>query len=299
MSIGVVIVTYNRLEKLKISLESFDNQTVNPKYIVVINNKSTDGTKQYLEDWKDKEKDYTKYVIETEKNLGGAYGFYTGLKKAIKLEADWIYVSDDDAFPEKDVIEKSEKFLNEYKDKENLAAICTKVLRNGKIDYYQRQRMIKGKLFTKVIISNEEDYKKDFFEFNLFTYVGTIMNKKYLEKYGITEKDFFIYGDDWEHSYRLSKYGKILCVPSIVVIHNTESSKETPWRKYYATRNALIWYKGIGKRYFYIAYLKYKIHLIERKIFKRNLESCEAIEQAMKDAKKGKLGKNEKFSPKC
>lgn len=297
MNIGVVIVTYNRLEKLKKALESFDNQIVKPKYIIVVNNKSTDNTKEYLEQWKKLEKEYKKYIIETEENLGGAGGFYTGLKKSLELDADWVYVSDDDAFPEKDVIEKAENFLNEYKDREELAAICTKILRNGKTDYFHRAS-IKKRLFSfKITNSKEEDYQKDFFEINLFTYVGTILNKEYLEKYGITRKDFFIFTDDWEHSYRLSKHGKILCIPSITVRHNTENAKGEDWRIYYAKRNTLIWYKSFGKRYFYYAYFDEKIRLIAKKILKYKIETHEPIRQALKDAKKGILWKSEKFMP--
>lgn len=48
MQIGVVLVTFNRLEKLKIALESFENQTCSPKYLLVVNNASTDGTGDFL-----------------------------------------------------------------------------------------------------------------------------------------------------------------------------------------------------------------------------------------------------------
>ena len=42
--IGCVIVTFNRLEKLKKALAAYDKQEVKPKYIVVVDNASTDGT---------------------------------------------------------------------------------------------------------------------------------------------------------------------------------------------------------------------------------------------------------------
>ena len=56
MEIGVVLVTFNRLEKLKIALEAYERQTVKPKYILVVDNNSTDGTREYLENWKKEEK---------------------------------------------------------------------------------------------------------------------------------------------------------------------------------------------------------------------------------------------------
>ena len=38
-NIGIVIVTYNRLEKLKHTLNTYENQSLLPQYIIVVNNK--------------------------------------------------------------------------------------------------------------------------------------------------------------------------------------------------------------------------------------------------------------------
>lgn len=291
-NIGVVIVTYNRVEKLKKCLQLFDLQTVKPKYIIVINNKSTDNTKEYLENWANIKAEYEKYNIENEANLGGSGGFYKGLKEALNLNADWIYVSDDDAFPEIDTIEKCEKFLGEYKDNKKLVAFCTKVLDKGKIAHIHRKTIKKGIFKLKEKSSKEEDYRKDFFEINTFSYVGAVMNKELLIRYGITNKEYFIYYDDVEHSYRLSKYGKILCVPSIIVHHDSEpSSNKANSKIYYFIRNRLIWYKSVGKRFYYYELFKRRIILIVRKILRQNTKSQNLIKQALKDAKKNKMGK--------
>ena len=47
MNFGVVLVTYNRLDKLKIALECYEKQTYLPKNIMIINNASNDGTNEY------------------------------------------------------------------------------------------------------------------------------------------------------------------------------------------------------------------------------------------------------------
>lgn len=298
MLIGVVIVTYNRLEKLKIALDSFDKQTKKPAYILVINNKSTDNTSEFLKNWQKDEREYRKYDIEMKENLGGSGGFYEGLKESLNLNADWIWVSDDDAFPEKDVIEKAENFLEHYKNKNELAAICTKVCNNGRIDYWHRYKVKKGILKLHTVLSDEEDYKKEKFDINQFSYVGTIMNKEYLKKYGITNKEYFIHYDDSEHSYRLSKYGKILCVPSMTVHHDTDESKnEADWKVYYHIRNRLHYYKSIGKRFFWFEYLKTKISLVVKRILKYNIYKHKLLEDAINDAKNDKLGKNEIYIP--
>ena len=42
------------LEKLKIALKSYEKQSFKPQYILVVNNNSTDGTLEYLKEWKSK-----------------------------------------------------------------------------------------------------------------------------------------------------------------------------------------------------------------------------------------------------
>ena len=290
-NIGVIIVTYNRIEKLKQCLEAFDVQTVKPKYIMVINNKSTDNTKEYLKSWIKIKTQYRKYNVETESNLGGSGGFYLGQRKALNLDADWLYLSDDDAFPEIDVIEKSEKFLNTYSNKEKLAAFCTKVVNNGNISYGHR-RVTKEKLFRiDSQISKREDYKKEYFEINTFSYVGVIINKKFIEKYGVTKKEFFIYYDDSEHSYRLSKYGKILCIPNITVHHNTDSKIKSKYMAYYFTRNKLLWYKSLKRRYYYYELIRQYIYLFAKEILRYKVEEHKMIKLGIKDARKNKTGK--------
>ena len=61
-NIGAVVVTFNRLEKLKKALESYEKQTLLPEYIIVVDNASKDGTKEYLERWKKGNSEYEKIV---------------------------------------------------------------------------------------------------------------------------------------------------------------------------------------------------------------------------------------------
>lgn len=106
-----------------------------PDYVVVVNNASTDNTLNYLNEWENKKSTYSKYVITTKKNLGGSGGFYTGLKFAQNLKSKWIWVSDDDAFPEKNALEIAQKYLDEKK----VSAVCGSVINNGRFDIVHRR----------------------------------------------------------------------------------------------------------------------------------------------------------------
>lgn len=81
--IGVIIVTYNRLEELKIALDRSEKQSLLPDSILIVNNASNDGTKEWLTEWKDTQSTFLKYVINLHHNLGGSGGFYFGQKIAL------------------------------------------------------------------------------------------------------------------------------------------------------------------------------------------------------------------------
>ena len=98
--IGCVVVTYNRLEKLKNTLRCYESQGLLPRYVIVVDNASTDGTYEYLEEWKKERELFDKIVIHSEENGGGSGGFYLGEEESLKRDADWVMLADDDAYPE-------------------------------------------------------------------------------------------------------------------------------------------------------------------------------------------------------
>ena len=86
MDIGVVIVTFNRVEKLKTALLNFDVQSILPAYIIVVDNASSDETPAFLGKWENDKKRYMKKVIRMNQNKGGSGGCYTRLQESLKLK---------------------------------------------------------------------------------------------------------------------------------------------------------------------------------------------------------------------
>lgn len=92
--ITAVIVTYNRKELLGQNIEMLLKQTIPFDSIIIVDNCSTDGTFEYLKNcgWTTEPFIY----LKTETNIGGAGGFYTGVKAAYEAGADWIVLMDDE-----------------------------------------------------------------------------------------------------------------------------------------------------------------------------------------------------------
>ena len=126
IKLAAVVVTYNRLDKLKIALNCYDKQTKQGDYLIIIDNCSTDGTSEYLNEWKDISSQYEKRVLTTESNIGGAGGFYTGMKYALDLNVSWIWVADDDAYPNLNAFESFYNYIG-YKEIAKIAGICSSI----------------------------------------------------------------------------------------------------------------------------------------------------------------------------
>lgn len=294
--ITCVIVTYNRINKLKKAIKSYENQTVLPNEIIIVDNCSTDGTTEFLEKWVTEDNNIKKDTIFLKQNTGGSGGFYTGIKKAMEGDCDWIYVSDDDAYLESDVIELLHKRIAEVSHR--VGAICGTVLENGEIGFFHR-RVYKEHLFwlTERNLGNKE-YKRHCVDLSTYSYVGTALRKDALFEIGLPHKDFFLWYDDTEHGVRMGKRYRILLFPDIRIIHDVEpSNNKITWKKYYGYRNYLLTLKYNYSNIYYVFWKSMlRLSCIKDFITQRK-EVIKMKLQAIEDADNNKLGKSEVYYP--
>ena len=93
---AAIVVTYNRKKLLKECIRNLQKQTQQVD-IIVIDNMSTDGTVDML---KPLIKNNSIIYHSTGKNIGGAGGFYEGIKLAYKLGYEYFWLMDDDCIPQ-------------------------------------------------------------------------------------------------------------------------------------------------------------------------------------------------------
>lgn len=305
--IAVVLVTFNRLEKLKVALECYEKQNEHIEKMVVVDNHSTDGTIDYLKKWETEKGNFTRKVLYLSQNTGGAGGFGSGMVEALKeidnndLEADWVLVSDDDAFPEQNALKKLVDFYESLskEQQEDIASLSSAVINHGEIHEAHRSKIEKGAFRVRFVGISKSEYQKPYFEMDLFSYVGTMIKVDALREEGTTNQELFIYGDDNEHSFRLKRYGKLICVTESRFNHDTPGveTRKIGWHNYYNRRNQLY----ILKKYFPARYLY--IRLLKRYIFDESLISKYSKEErslfraARIDALACKLGMHTLYKP--
>lgn len=297
--LGVIIVTFNRLNLLKECICACLEQSYPFEEIYIINNASTDGTKEYLNTLKESKIN----IYNSKENLGGAYGFYKGIKHFEDSSLDYILLIDDDAILDENYNRDITKYIKPNDKK--ISGYSGTVFTDNKIQYEHRRHLKKITVF-KEEFSKELEYKKNYFDYELSTFCGLFIPVKLIKKIGYPMKEFFIWFDDTEYSLRLLKYGKIRNINSAYLNHKTTLNTQSGhnWKSYYSIRNRI----AILKKHFnekelkkYICLLRFKIVLLKiLSILKKSLyykNVYELYRDALQDGLADNLGKNHKYIP--
>jgi GT2 family glycosyltransferase len=275
-SVCAVVVTYNRKDLLIACIECLVNQTLKVDAIYIVDNDSTDNTPELLSDYgfitqlppvdsenkwccdNEYEDIHIKY-IKLPTNMGGAGGFYEGVKAAHLDGHDWVWIMDDDAFPTRDCL----KNLSPYYNLDDTVALASlKVDLDDNILYHHRGyfNFNSGLPIQKPI--SYEDTQVEVKDIDMVSFVGLLVKKEAISQIGYPKKEFFIHSDDLEYCIRLRSVGKIKLINKSIIKHAEGSVKGTftksflgfnvdrrpydkLWINYFMQRN-LIW---LGRKY--------------------------------------------------
>ena len=250
LNVATIIVTYNRLELLKKSIDAHLLQTRASDIILIVDNSSTDGTSDYLKEIVNKYSNIKRLSLID--NTGGAGGFYYGLKYLQEnFPVDWIWMMDDDAIPDIKALENLVKFVD---SKNNLYGSLPQL--DGKCCWPNSN--VKGK-----ILDNYNNFHA-IEEVRWIPFLGFMISLDTVNKIGLPKKEFFLAADDVEYSMRAKKYGaNIYIVRDSLLNHPVSNSYNVnigyryvtnlmlvPWKRYYDTRNRLL----IAKEYYGFKY---------------------------------------------
>ena len=249
-TVVAVVVTYNRKDLLGECLGAIKQQSVAVKRIILVDNASTDGTHEYLQKKGLLDGNLVQYVL-MKKNTGGSGGFFEGIRRARKCDADWVWLMDDDTIPNNDCLEKLLNGIVRLKQagESNIAFAASSVYgENGEfmnvpeINHSPSENGYSGWYRTiklrAIGITNA-------------SFVSVLINKDAILKCGLPCRDYFIWGDDTEYTTRLSrKYGPGFLIGDSEVVHKRKNAKTLNIKEesdvtrinmyYYYYRNAVI-----------------------------------------------------------
>lgn len=243
--VDAIVVTYNRLDLLKKCLYALLRQTYELHNIFVIDNNSQDKTLLFLKELSSK---YSKIkVVHLSANIGGAGGFYVGLKEFIeKSKADYAWVMDDDAIPTPSALMK---LMDKTAEITKLGFLCSNVR-------WKDNSPAKMNIPQPTPNWNEK-VSQGLVEVEYASFVAILFPRKVITDIGLPIKEFFIWGDDVEYTKRITNSGyKGYLVNDAIIVHEIkqnigtnivlEKDKNRIARYFYARRNTMYTMK---KRY--------------------------------------------------
>ncbi len=234
LDFSIIIPTKNRLTSLKEVLKSIENQKKPPSFeLIVINDGSVDGTKDFLENYKP---NYP-FIFRTQEPKGPSRARNLGIELS---RGRVVLFFGDDTILKEDCLK--EHFYAQEKNSFSIAVL-------GRVYWHKSLKITRfmdyineyGLQFGYKLIENKEEVPFNFF----YTSNISLPKNPFLTKEKFDESFPFAAWEDIEFAYRLFKIGlKIKYFPSAIVYHNHPTNiKSFMERQYKSGISAKIFYK--------------------------------------------------------
>lgn len=263
-SLVAVVVTYNRIEYLKVCVERLLAEKCDQ--IIVVDNCSTDGTREWL--LKVSELYEKLDVVWAPENLGGAGGFELGFRYVMReFNPDWLVCFDDDALPYEGAFEA---FLES--DLDNVDAVASAVYyKNGDIcdmNVPSLNPFWRPRVFMDTVLGrgragfhlSEKDFRSETaLGVDAASFVGFFVRREVVRDVGYPEGRLFIYGDDVLYTLAISDSGwRISFLPWVRFEHDCSTygkgsgTYDPLWKAYYTYRNVFWVYRQAAGQFFWL-----------------------------------------------
>jgi len=225
--IAVVIVTFNRCDELVKTITAIQNQGIIENDIIVINNNSTDTTKNILDsNYKNIQS------IHLNENIASAGGFSKGMQTAFEKGYDWVWLFNDDSRPVEGSLQSILAHVNSDKIQIGLLKIANKDENNKAVLLYWNG--VRKPVYV--------DVSNDIVQTDLITFDGCIISKKTIEKIGYCDPLYFMGTYEFDYCLKAKDAGiGVYTLPNGLIEDGKLGGKNgtPPWRQYYNTRNHL------------------------------------------------------------
>ena len=267
MKLSIIIVNYNTYTLTKQTIDSVLEKKLPFEYeIMLVDNASMDDSMVKLqEDYKDIIREGLLKITLNDANLGFAKANNIGMRKS---KGEYILLLNSDTYVVEDCLQQCMQYIERYNTEtaiqgENECKIgalgCKVILPDGSLDHACKRGFPTPKAslyyFLKLHKKDKEKYglydalhldEDETGEVDCLMGAFMLMPREALDKVGLLDEDFFMYGEDIDLCYRIKEGGyKILYYPEASIIHyKGGSSKKRRTKVIYDFHNAMwIFYK--------------------------------------------------------
>jgi GT2 family glycosyltransferase len=214
--IYTIIVTHNGISCIEKCIKSLLNSTVKNK-ILIIDNASSDGTVELIKNFFPEIE-----IIELGDNIGFGKANNIGLNIAIKDNADYIFLINQDAYVESDTIEELINFSKLF----NKYGIISPVHLNKNSDGLDKNFSYYVDEQSLIDIKNKVKQNILFKEVDFVNAAAWLITKECLKIVGGFDPIFSHYGEDRDYCNRVKFCGFKICVYFKAFIYHDRFYKE-------------------------------------------------------------------------
>ena len=208
---AAVIVTYNRKDLLLECVTAVLAQEGGAPAVIIVDNASSDGTEEALRAYAERGE---VLYFNTGANLGGAGGFQYGIRKAVEMGYEYLWIMDDDCIPSKTALSV---LLSAAGEKPDFGFLSSKVLwKDGSICRMNVQR--------EKLTKNVTYFGRKRIPVVMASFVSLFLRAEVVREVGLPIKEFFIWTDDWEFTRRISRSYPCWLVTDSVVTHKSKAN---------------------------------------------------------------------------
>ena len=254
--VQAVVVTHNRKAMLVDCLAALSRQTHPVDGVTVVDNASTDGTWEALSESGLGHRLAIEY-LRLSRNGGGAEGFHYGVKAALRGEAEWIWLMDDDCEPRPNALSA---LLASPRSGDPGAVLLAPVVetRAGEVLPLNRGWLRPRWFKAPLVPLGPEHWGNGEVCVEHVSLVGPLVRSEAARRTAPPRREFFIWFDDLEWTARLRRFGDLWLIPASRIVHRDERplpdaspaglvrdllrGEEQPrmWKRAYGLRN-IIW----------------------------------------------------------
>lgn len=317
LRVAAVVVTYNRLSQLQITLRRLMAEEID--HVIVVDNASTDDTAAFLA----RPHDSRITVLRLAENMGGAGGFEAGMAVAAdRFDPDWMVLLDDDARPMRGAMAEFRAAAAgidpDAGGRRALGAVAAAVFLPGGRRVCEMNRPSRNPFWHPRLILRtlrrgtragfhlkNPDFAADApaLPIDVASFVGFFVSRGAVRRAGLPEGGLFIYGDDVLYSLRLRRAGLGIDLwPSVRFEHDcatmgTGFTYRPFWKVYYHCRNGVAIARQAAGPVVYPAALAWYILSWSRKAKHYGPEERSLYRslmwQGIRDGLRGRRGRND------
>lgn len=238
-TVCAVIVTFNRRDKVTRVVDNVLAQSRLPEQVLIIDNASTDDTREVLGRYADNDR---VTIVTLPTNTGGAGGFSSGMARAYEQGYDFVWIMDDDCYPDPAALEELLVGLEKAEASMDLRLpYACSVVKWTDGDICEMNNPGATWDWGRLLVRGQDAVLVGYCSF-----VSVLIPRWVMARYGLPLEEYFIWFDDREYTLRIGKTAPgVQCLRSTVVhdlgenrgVNLEDVTESNIWKFEYGVRN--------------------------------------------------------------